>query len=355
MPETHAPPKPDHDSIYRLLFGQPRVIEDLLRGFASSAVGDLLDLASLKQVAARHVSEGLQQSENDMIWEVRRRQGGPLYVYVMLEFQSSPDWTMPLRMANYVGQFYRSLLARPEIRRQRRLPQVLPIVIYSGKGTWSAAEEVNQLIDRTVPGLVPYGLHMRYLLVDTLRSPGLSRALENVADSMFRLQRAETLAEGGTEVRLLQEWLAGEEWAGLRRVLTRWIMKVLLPAKWQPEEALAEDAGLAELSAMLEGEMRTWEDNFREAAEAQGLAQGLTQGRAEGRTEGRTEGMTEGMTKGRTEILVRMARHKFGAAPAAEMATLLKTFRSGEALDAAGVLLLTCHTDEELLARIREI
>ena len=93
MPETHAMPETDHDGIYRLLFGEPRVIEDLLRGFAASAVGNLLDLASLKQVAARHVSEGLRQSENDMIWEVRTRQGGRLYVYVMLEFQSSPDWT----------------------------------------------------------------------------------------------------------------------------------------------------------------------------------------------------------------------------------------------------------------------
>ena len=85
--------------------------------------------------------------------------------------------------------------------------------------------------------------------------------------------------------------------------------------------------------------MRTWQDDFREAAEAQGLAQGLTQRRAEGRT----------------EILVKMARHKLGAVPTAEMATLLKTVQSGEALDVAGVLLLTCQSDEELLARIREI
>ncbi len=351
MPETHARPETDHDGIYRLLFGEPRVIEDLLRGFASSAVGNLLDLASLKQVAARHVSEGLRQSENDMIWEVRTRQGGRLYVYVMLEFQSSPDWTMPLRMANYVGQFYRGLLARSEIRQLRRLPQVLPIVIYSGKGAWPAAEEVHELIDRTLPGLVPYSLHMRYLLVDTLRSPGLNRALHNVADSVFRLLRAETLADGEAEVRLLREWLAGEEWAGLQRVLTRWIMKVLAPAGWQPEEALAENAGLAELSAMLEGEMRTWEDNFREAAEAKGRAQGLTEGRAQGLTEGRVQGLAQG----RTELLVKMARRKFGEVSAAEMATLLKTVQSGEALEAAGELLLTCHSGEELLSRIREI
>ena len=71
--------------------------------------------------------------------------------------------------------------------------------------------------------------------------------------------------------------------------------------------------------------MRTWEDNFREAAEA----------------------------KGRIEILVNMTRHKFGEASAAAMATVLGTVQSEETLDEVGVLLLTCGSGEALLARIR--
>ncbi len=124
-------------------------------------------------------------------------------------------------------------------------------------------------------------------------------------------------------------------------------MKVLVRAGWQPEEALPENAGLAELSAMLEGEMTTWEDNFREAAEAKG--------RAQGRAQGLSEGLAQGLAQGRTELLVKMARHKFGEVSAAEVATLLKTVQSGEALDAAGELLLTCRSGEELISRIREI
>ena len=322
----------DHDSIYRIIFETPCILEHLIRGFAVSAVGDLLDMSSLKRVETRHVSESLRQSENDMIWELRTRQGGLLYVYVMLEFQARPDWTMPLRMANYVGQFYRGLLTRPEICKLRRLPQVLPIVIYTGKAAWTAPEDVNDLLDRTLPGLVPYGLQMRYLLVDVWRSRGLDRALRNVADSVFRLQRAESPEEGLGELWLLEEWLAGEEWAGLRRVLGRWIMKVLLPTRLQSE--LSSEAGLRELSEALEGYMRSWEDNFREAAEA------------EGRVKGRTEG--------RTEILLNMVRHKFGEESAAEMATVLSGVRSSEALDKVAMLLLTCESGNALLAGVRE-
>lgn len=99
-------------------------------------------------MAARYVSEGLRQSESDTICEVRTRLGGRLYVYLMLKFQSSPDWTMPLRIASYVGQFYRGLLVWPDIRKPWRLPQVLQIVIYSGKGAWSTVEEVHEPTDR---------------------------------------------------------------------------------------------------------------------------------------------------------------------------------------------------------------
>ena len=80
--------------------------------------------------------------------------------------------------------------------------------------------------------------------------------------------------------------------------------------------------------------MRSWEDNFREAAEA------------EGRVKGRTEG--------RTEILLNMVRHKFGEESAAEMATVLSGVRSSEALDKVAMLLLTCESGNALLAGVRE-
>jgi len=331
---------PELDGINRGIFAELRIAKDLILGFASTAVGEQLDMSTLKLVAARHVSEGMKQSENDLIWEVGTRDGGLLYVYVMLEFQSRRDWTMPLRMANYVGQFYRGLLARQEVRELQRLPQVLPMVIYSGKAPWSVPEDINDMIDRTLPGLVPYGMQMRYLLVDTWRSPGLDRSLRNVADSVLRIQRAESPAVAGAELRLLDEWLAGEEWANLRRVLVRWIMKVLPLAGRQSGSTLSEGAGLRELRDALEGDMRTVMDNIREAGAAEGLAEGLAKGLAKGRAES-------------TKAFLNMVRHKFGEGTADQVAPVLETPRAQQELDRVGVLLLTCNSGEELLAKVR--
>ena len=97
------------------------------------------------------------------------------------------------------------------------------------------------------------------------------------------------------------------------------------------ERPVGEDTDLRELGKLLEVDMRTWEDNFREAAE--------TRGRAEGRT----------------ELLLNLVRQKFGEESAARMAPVLATRQSEQALNEAGVLLLECGTGEDLLAKVCEI
>ena len=90
-----------------------------------------------------------------------------------------------------------------------------------------------------------------------------------------------------------------------------------------------------ELSRLIEfldsKEVRIWEANFREAAEA------------------------EGRIEGRTEILMNMVRHKFGEQSAAEMESVLSRVRSAEALDKVAVLLLSCESGNALLAGVREL
>ena len=85
--------------------------------------------------------------------------------------------------------------------------------------------------------------------------------------------------------------------------------------------------------------MRTWEDNFREAAE----------------TRGRAEGFAEGFAEGPTDLLLDLVRQKFGQESAVRMAPVLATRQSEQALNEAGVLLLECETGEDLLAKVREL
>jgi hypothetical protein len=59
-------------------------------------------------------------------------------VVVVLEFQSRPDPFMALRLWVYVGLLLQDLVRRGELAPERRLPPVLPLVLYNGRQRWSA-------------------------------------------------------------------------------------------------------------------------------------------------------------------------------------------------------------------------
>ena len=77
-----------------------------------------------------------------------------LYLVVMLEFQSTVDHLMPLRIRNYVDRFHMEQWRGRRFRSTDRLAPVLPIVLYNGKLRWTAARRV---IDLVTPGATQAG------------------------------------------------------------------------------------------------------------------------------------------------------------------------------------------------------
>ena len=313
-------PRIDHDSSLRLLFSDPRTVKDFFVGFVDSEIGQLLDWSTLKPAAARHTNEDLKQSENDMIWEVQILGATGPPVYIMLEFQSRPDWTMALRMFNYVGQFCGKLAKQETVSRRRKLPRVLPIVLYNGEGEWTTAIGMADLVEGGLSGWEEQCPQMGYVLVDVFRSAALDRSQRNLADAIFRLHRAGALEAPG-EMRWLKQWLGGEEWASLRRELMEWIIKVLLP--WRLPGMSVRDLGDLRDLDRLEAAMTTWSEQWK--------------------------------AEGRVGMLVSMARQRFGEAAASTIATLLGPVTSETVLEEVGSYLLTCENGDALIAKIRQI
>ena len=64
---------------------------------------------NIEQVNKSFVSKEGQEYESDLIYKVGLDKKYEAYFYILMEFQSSPDRSMPLRMLNYVVQFWQSL------------------------------------------------------------------------------------------------------------------------------------------------------------------------------------------------------------------------------------------------------
>ena len=115
-----------HDSGYKLLYAHTAMVRDLLRGFVPGEWVQALDFATLERCSGSYVTDDLRDRADDLIWRVRWGEDW-LYVYLLLEFQSTIDPWMAVRIQTYIGLLYQDLIRAEQLSVAGRLPPVLPI------------------------------------------------------------------------------------------------------------------------------------------------------------------------------------------------------------------------------------
>ena len=146
------------------------MVRDLLRGFMPGAWVRELDLGTLERASGSDVSDDLRDRADDIIWRVRWGQDW-LYVYRLLEFQSSVDSWMAVRIQTYLGLLYQDLIRAQQLSVAGRLPPVLPVVLYNGANAWTAAETLEPLIEPAPSVLEAYRPRQGYLRPRSLYRP----------------------------------------------------------------------------------------------------------------------------------------------------------------------------------------
>lgn len=218
-----------HDYAYKNLFSHPQMVRDLLEGFVCGDWLEDLDYESLEKVNSTYVADNLRGRADDLVWRAKWGREW-VYVYLLMEFQSSVDPFMAVRMLSYVGLLYQDLLKTEQFDLQTRLPRVLPIVLYNGSVRWYAEQDISDLIQTTPRALDAYCPQLRYLLIDEGRHRDSDDRLHrNLVAALFKLEHSRTLEEARTAVKTLFEWLSDPGQLSLRRALRVWLNRVILP------------------------------------------------------------------------------------------------------------------------------
>jgi len=299
-----------HDGGYKLLFSHPEMVADLLRGFLHEAWTESLDLGTLERVRDSYVLADLRERRGDMVWRVRwtDEERGWCYLYFLLEFQSTPDPLMGLRLSSYVALLLIGLIRSGEVKLADGLPAILPLVLYNGKRPWGVPLDLASLFRAVPPGCERYQPQLSYVLVDENRLPPEALALpESPVATLFQL---ETCApeEVLTLAASLTTLLPPSEESELRHDFGTWLshlLRRLHPGAIIPEVVLVEDM------PMLEETLRDWLREGREAGRREGRQEGLQEGHQEGRQKGRQEGQVEGMRR----LVLRQLGRRFGILP----------------------------------------
>ncbi|MXX35786.1 MAG: Rpn family recombination-promoting nuclease/putative transposase [Gemmatimonadetes bacterium] len=335
MPGKREPPlSPKHDASYKSFFARRRTVVDTLRAFASDIAAHL-DFATLERMPASFVTRALDQRHADMLWRVQTTGGRWLYILILLEFQSTVDRRMALRMMEYTAAIWKRLEA-DDLGPGGEYPFLLPVVIYNGEHRWTATTDVGDLLAPAPDELLGYLPRHRYLLIEIQAEDPAALPPDNVLSMIARFEQAPTAAALEELVRSLPDWLTRIRLPEFEEPFMAWVTRVLTQRHGD---------GGRDLQRKLRIEEETRMTTLIERARQWGK---------ERDEEWLEKGIERGRTEGERELARRLARDRFGPGAAQELSRVLD--ESPGAAEVPGIvkLIFECETAEEFLRRVRE-
>ena len=143
--EIHHP----HDMMVRAVLSDLAEATSFLQTHLPQEVSQALSWSTLKLLEGSFVDEHLRESEADVLYEVQHVSGeASVWVYVLLEHQSTPDRWMRFRLLKYCCRIWD--LSFREYPDQRELPAIVPLVFYQGERRWSYSSEFADLVAESV-------------------------------------------------------------------------------------------------------------------------------------------------------------------------------------------------------------
>ncbi len=155
-----------HDSGYKKLFSNRTIFRQLLETFVNqewvhSLNFDKCELCLVRSCLVIYllhslnfdncepldksfISEHYKETESDLIYKIQFHDR-EVYIYILVEFQSTVEPFMALRVLNYITNFYMDFLVNNS--GVKKLPAVFPIVLYNGSAPWTAPVNLSALIE----------------------------------------------------------------------------------------------------------------------------------------------------------------------------------------------------------------
>ncbi|MDQ5911398.1 MAG: hypothetical protein QG599_3495 [Pseudomonadota bacterium] len=284
------------DPSYKTLFSAPEVVRDLILGFIPDEWLHSLDYHTLERVSGSYITDDLRDRADDIVWRVKVKEKW-VYLYILIEFQSTVDAWMAVRVMTYVGLLYQDLIKQKQVLEEHQLPPVLPIVLYNGDGKWTAKTNIADLIPKTPGLLAKYTPHLEYLLINENQYDVAKLAtMKNLVAAAIRFERPDSVESLMELIDVLNGWLAGKP--ELKQIFAIWIRAMVLQHS-QNRLVLPKVHTLKELKMTLAERFETWAFQH----EQRGIEKGIE------------KGVEKGVEKGEALLLQRLLVRHFGVLP----------------------------------------
>ena len=149
-----------YDKTLKELLENKTLMRELITGFINEDWIKNLDFRTLKKEKTDFLSEDLKEFRKDLLWSIKFKKNkniSKLYFYIHIEFQSTPDRTMPFRFLIYDSLLHIDILnSRKRKEKSNKLPFILPVLFYVGENNWNFEFDLTKLIEQPFENAVNY-------------------------------------------------------------------------------------------------------------------------------------------------------------------------------------------------------
>lgn len=144
---------PTHDDFIRNILSNKEVAIDYLKTALPEHIVNMLDFSTLKQISETYVSDTLEKTISDIVFECRLKDTNKtIRICLLIEHKSHPDKYASIQVGSYI---FSSFLK--QIQNKEPLSVVVPILLYHGEKRWKCKtlDELFKDIDEELKQFIP--------------------------------------------------------------------------------------------------------------------------------------------------------------------------------------------------------
>ena len=138
---------PKHDEGYKYILSKASNFLHFLKKYFPAPWTADISVDNIVKVNKTYITKELRHLDSDLIYLLKKG-GTDVYFYVLLELQSTVDFTMPFRLLRYMvellNDIFKDMDTNARRRKDFRLPAVVPIILYDGDCTWTAVRSFKE-------------------------------------------------------------------------------------------------------------------------------------------------------------------------------------------------------------------
>ena len=143
-----------HDKIFRLYLDNKKEVVEIINRILK--LKKKINKDEIEKYNSSYINERYQNRESDVVYKKKDQK-----IFFLIEHQTSIDYNMPKRILEYEIEIMNSCLDhKKKLKKDEKLPAVIPIVIYTGKRKWNVAKYIKECQEKLegieIPGLGSY-------------------------------------------------------------------------------------------------------------------------------------------------------------------------------------------------------